>query len=93
MVLMKMINRSSCTCRSPRRTGRYALEKDIKKYRGKYLKGWDAIRAERHARQLKMGLVDQRWPISARPERAPAWETLDKAKQKEMDEAWRFMPR
>ena len=64
----------------------HALEKDIKKYRGKYLKGWDAIRAERHARQLKMGLVDQRWPISARHERAPAWETLDKAKQKEMDE-------
>ena len=64
----------------------HALEKDIKKYRGKYLKGWDAIRAERHARQLKMGLVDQRWPISARHERAPAWGTLDKAKQKEMDE-------
>ena len=64
----------------------HALEKDIKKYRGKYLKGWDAIRAERHARQLKMGLVDQRWPISARHERAPPWETLDKAKQKEMDE-------
>ena len=64
----------------------HALEKDIKKYRGKYLKGWDAIRAKRHARQLKMGLVDQRWPISARHERAPAWETLDKAKQKEMDE-------
>ena len=33
-----------------------------------------------------MGLVDQRWPISARHERAPAWGTLDKAKQKEMDE-------
>ena len=64
----------------------HALEKDIKKYRGKYLKGWDSIRAERHARQLKMGLVDQRWQISARHERAPAWETLDKAKQKEMDE-------
>ena len=44
MVLMKMIDRSSCTCRSPRRW-RYA--KDIKKYRGKYLKGWDAIRAKR----------------------------------------------
>jgi len=64
----------------------HALEKDTKKYRGQYLKGWDTVRAERHARQLKMGLVDQRWPISARHERAPAWETLDKAKQKEMDE-------
>jgi arylsulfatase A-like enzyme len=64
----------------------HALEKDIKKYRGKYLKGWDAIRAERHVRQLEMGLVDQRWPISPRHERAPAWETLDKAKRTEMDE-------
>ena len=64
----------------------HALEKDIKKYRGKYMKGWDKIREERHARQLKMGLVDQRWPISARHERAPAWDTVDKAKRKEMDE-------
>lgn len=64
----------------------HALEKDIKKYRGKYLKGWDVLRAERHARQLKMGLVDQRWSISDRHERAPAWDTLDKAQRKEMDE-------
>ena len=64
----------------------HALEKDIKKYRGKYMKGWDKIREERHARQLKMGLVDQRWPISARHERAPAWDTVDNAKRKEMDE-------
>ena len=64
----------------------HALEKDIKKYRGKYRKGWDVIRAERHARQLEMGLVNQRWPISPRHERAPAWETLDQAKREEMDE-------
>ena len=64
----------------------HALEKDIKKYRGKYLKGWDQLRAERHARQLKIGLVDQRWPISDRHNKAPAWDSLDEAKKKEMDE-------
>ena len=64
----------------------HALEKDIKKYRGKYLKGWDNLRVERHARQLKMGLVDQRWPISDRHNKAPAWDSLDEAKKKEMDE-------
>jgi len=64
----------------------HALEKDIEKYRGKYLKGWDKLRTERHARQLEMGLVDQRWQISARHSKAPAWDSLDEAKKKEMDE-------
>ena len=33
-----------------------------------------------------MGIVDQRWPISARHNKAPAWGSLVEAKKKEMDE-------
>ena len=52
----------------------HALPKDIKKYKGKYDKGWDAIRKERHARLIKMGLVDKKWALTARDEDVPAWE-------------------
>lgn len=51
----------------------HAHEADIKKYRGKYKKGWDALRAERHARMKKMGLVDGKWALTARDAGVPAW--------------------
>ena len=46
-----------------------APEDIIAKYRGKYMKGWDKLREERHARQIEMGLVDPKWPLSPRPAR------------------------
>lgn len=51
----------------------HAIESDIAKYQGRYQDGWDALRVERHARQVKMGIVDQRWPLSPRDEKVPAW--------------------
>jgi arylsulfatase len=54
----------------------HALPEDIAKYEGKYMKGWDALRRERHERMIDMGLVDKRWPLTPRDEEAPAWETL-----------------
>lgn len=50
-----------------------APEEDIAKYRGRYMKGWDTLRAERHARMIEMGLVDEHWPLSPRDPRVPAW--------------------
>jgi len=54
----------------------HALPAEIAKYRGKYKQGWDALRRERHARQIRMGLVDKRWPLTARDSQAPAWEDV-----------------
>ncbi len=54
----------------------HALPADIAKYRGKYLKGWDALRDERHARQKKLGVVDPRWPLTPRDSMVPAWDTV-----------------
>ena len=51
----------------------HALPKDIAKYKGKYDAGWDALRKARHARQLKMGLVDPNWKISPRDSKATPW--------------------
>ncbi|MFM8905255.1 MAG: arylsulfatase, partial [Verrucomicrobiota bacterium] len=36
----------------------HALPEDIAKYRDKYLAGWEALRASRHARQKQMGLTN-----------------------------------
>ncbi|MHC4716452.1 MAG: arylsulfatase [Planctomycetota bacterium] len=62
-----------------------ALAKDIAKYRGKYRKGWDTLRTERRARLIEMGIVDERWPMSPRDEKAPAWDELDEATKNRMD--------
>ncbi|MEI6257756.1 MAG: sulfatase-like hydrolase/transferase [Planctomycetota bacterium] len=57
----------------------------IARHRGKYLAGWDALRAERHRRQIAMRLVDARWPLSPRPPEVPAWDSLDPAEQDRFD--------
>jgi arylsulfatase len=48
----------------------------IAKHKDRYRAGWDKLRAERHARQIAMGLVDSRWPLAPRPEQSPAWDTV-----------------
>lgn len=51
----------------------HAHPEDIAKYKGKYMMGWDELRAQRHERMIDMGLVDAKWPITPRDGRAPAW--------------------
>ena len=60
----------------------HALPEDIAKYKGKYDKGWDAMRDARYERQLKMGLIDPKWKMSPRDRKAPAWKD---AKNKEWE--------
>jgi arylsulfatase A-like enzyme len=51
----------------------HALADDIEKYKNRYLKGWDALREERHRRMIEMSVVDGKWPLSPRDPRVPAW--------------------
>ena len=37
------------------------------------MRGWDEIRGSRHEQQKSIGIVDSKWPISARDEDAPPW--------------------
>jgi len=53
-----------------------APEADVKKYDGRYDHGWDKLREERHARQLKSGLLPAKWKLSPRPDHIPAWSSL-----------------
>jgi arylsulfatase A-like enzyme len=55
----------------------------IAKYRGKYRAGWDRLREARYRRQVTMGLIDARWPLSPREAESPAWDSLsDEAKDR-----------
>jgi arylsulfatase len=52
----------------------HAWEEDIEKYRGKYIKGWDETRLNRHESQRGMGMVDPKWDISPRESAVAPWD-------------------
>lgn len=63
-----------------------AKKKDVKKYDGRYAIGWDQLRARRYAKQKELGLIDEKFALSARPGYIPAWEDLtDDERQWEED--------
>ena len=62
-----------------------APQESIDKYRGKYKEGWDKLRDFRHRRQIALGIVDAKWPLSPRPEEVPAWESLRIEEQDRFD--------
>ena len=57
-------------------------KEDIARYRGKYMVGWDKLREERHKRQIEMGLVDPKWPLTPLPPDVPEWDTLSDERQR-----------
>ena len=44
----------------------HARAEDVAKYQGRYDVGWDALRAERFARQRELGVVPDDWELSPR---------------------------
>ena len=55
------------------------------RHRGKYKAGWDRLREARYRRQIKLGLIDARWPLSPREAESPAWESLSGEAQDRFD--------
>jgi arylsulfatase A-like enzyme len=62
-----------------------APKEEIDKYRGKYRIGWDELRRQRYARQLEMGLIDAKWPLSPRPGTVKPWTELNAGEQDDQD--------
>jgi arylsulfatase len=62
-----------------------APQEDIERYRGKYMGGWDKLREARHSRQIEMGLVDPRWPLSPRPKDVPSWDSRAEKRKDRFD--------
>lgn len=52
------------------------LRGDYEKYRNRYTKGWDAIRAARVAKQRNLGLLGEDVKVDSRPEHVPSWDSL-----------------
>jgi len=48
----------------------------IAKYKGKFDQGWDKLREETLARQLKLGVVPPGTKLTPRPAEIPAWDSL-----------------
>lgn len=54
----------------------HAPKEWITKYKGQFDQGWDVVREETLARQLKLGIVPPGTQLTKRPEGIPAWDTL-----------------
>jgi arylsulfatase len=59
----------------------HAKPQDIVRYKGRYDGGWDALRLERHRRQLELGVIESAWKLPPREPEAGAW-------QDEPNKAW-----
>lgn len=58
-----------------------APDKEIAKYRGKYVSGWQAIREARFARQKMLGIVSDHAKLPAYPQNLPQWDQLTDAQR------------
>jgi len=54
----------------------------IKKYRGRFDKGWDVLRAETFARQKKLGFIPANAELTPRPKELPEWRGLSPQQQR-----------
>lgn len=48
----------------------------VAKYKGQFDQGWDKLREETLARQIKLGVVPEGTKLTARPPEIPAWDSL-----------------
>ena len=63
----------------------HAPQKDIEPYIGKYMKGWDTIRANRFAKMKELGIVNENHVQSERFHSVPDWESLSDSAKKAND--------
>lgn len=54
----------------------HAPEEIVRKYLGRYRDGWEQLRAQRHARQIKMGLIDPQWEAPPLDPKARDWDEV-----------------
>lgn len=56
----------------------------LEKYRGRYDRGWDAIREERHARQIALGVIPAGTLLAPRNEGVDPWDSFEPEAQRVM---------
>jgi len=55
----------------------HAFEEDIAKYQTQYTQGWDVLRTSRHEELKGLNILDKKWEISPRDEKAPDWADVE----------------
>ena len=55
----------------------HAHPEDIERYRGRFDRGWDTLRAERLERLTKMGLIHPNWRLTPHDPSQPAWQEAE----------------
>ena len=61
----------------------HAPKKDVEKYKSEYDQGWDVVRRLRYEKQIKSGLIPDRFKLSPRAAHIPSWSEL-----KESEKVW-----
>jgi arylsulfatase A-like enzyme len=51
----------------------HARDEDIAKYKGRFDKGWDQLRAERLDKLIEWGILDKAWQLTDRDPAQPPW--------------------
>ena len=64
----------------------HALPEDIAKYKGKFMKGWDALREDRLKKMKALGIVSPDTKLSPRDKNVPDWNTLTEAEKVDFDD-------
>ncbi len=54
----------------------HAPDSVVANYENQYLHGWDAVRESRFDRMKTLGIIDNRYVLSDRPEAIPAWDKV-----------------
>lgn len=62
-----------------------APKEDIQKFIGKFSKGWEVLRKEKHERQIKMGLIKSTQKLPIINQLIPKWDTLSKEEKIRQD--------
>ncbi len=62
-----------------------AKPEDIAKFVGKYRMGWDKLREERYAKQIKLGIISPDCALSERDPGARAWDDLTEEQKTDLD--------
>ena len=62
-----------------------APAEEIAKFRGKYMQGWGAIRDQRYAKQIELGIIDSQWAKSPRPAAVQPWKDVAKDEKERFD--------
>ncbi len=63
----------------------HARDSDIKRYRGKFMAGWDELRKKRFQNMVEQGIISSDQSLPPREPAIPAWNAVSKEKQRAWD--------